>query len=241
MKMTVRGIPGRPVALFIHPALTDYSFFDPLVDALKGRYRIAMPTLDGHYKDAPAFSDAATQAERIEFHLKAEHIDHVEVMLACGIGAGVGLQLLARLPHGTIRRSVFDAAQLGKSATGEALYLRHIRKIAKASLANPSRARNHVDTRDERYARLVVETARIASQQTLKNVAHAAYAAQLPQIPAGAQGFMTFVWGTYDQAGEAGGRVLKAYPHADIHMVEKIVAYGYLLGDPDGFAAEFLA
>ena len=239
MKLTVKGVPGAPHALLIHPAMTDASYFDPLMDALCGKYRLAIPTLDGHYADAPDFTSAHDQAERLMFKLHAEHIDHINVMLCCGLGACVGLALLAAAP-GLVRLSVFDGAHLDDSALREREYLHRLRMVAKVGLRNPVKARRRVDTRDERYASLFVDVAKHASGATLVNVAHAACRAALPELPAHVQSFMTFTWGGYDETGSCHARVARAYPAASFVIKERHGTNGFLLGDPDGFARRFL-
>lgn len=242
MKFTVKGVPGLPIALLIHPALTDASFFDDTINALGGRYRVAVPTLDGHYDGSPDFLDAERSATELAHHLRAEGIDHVNLLFGCQLGAVVGLRLLADLPRGAIRRAVFDGAPLAHSEFGRGMYLRELRRIAKAAHEKaPGKARNLVDSRDEEYAHLVVQTVRGASDVTLQNVARACNdTADLPDLPEVTQGFTTFYWGSFDQTMKCATRVGRAYPRAHVVIKRGYPALGYLLKDPEAYAEEFL-
>lgn len=240
MKITVKGAPGLPIALLLHPAMQDASYFDSLIDALHGQYRVAIPTMDGHYPGSPDFSDASTEAGRVLFHLEGERIERLGLILACGLGAAIALELLSRRPALLRGNCVLDSAVLGSSHLGEANYLHDLRKVASIASTKPDRARNRVDSRDEPYARTFVDIARQASDATLVNLARASYRSSLPEIAPGIQGLMRFVWGSYDQAGEAHQRVMRAYPAARVEILKGWGANGYLRGDPEGYAKAYL-
>lgn len=246
MKLTVKGVPGQPVALCIHPALTGPAYFDGIIDALKGRYRVALPTLDGHYDNGPDFAGIARSADELAHHLRSEGIDHVEVLLGCQLGANVGLRLLATLPRGVVRRAVFDGATLESSGLGRTLYLRELRRIAKAArTGKPGAARKLVDSRDGEYVDLVVDQARSMSDASFCAIADACYgrsddAGELPALPEGMQGFVTFTWGSYDQSSKCATRISRAYPRARIDIKRGLPPYAYLLNNPDRYVEEFL-
>lgn len=242
MKLTVRGVPDRPVALLIHPALTGPAYFDGIAEALGGRYRLALPTLDGHYDHGPDFAGVARSADELAHHLRAEGIAHVELLLGVGLGANVGLRLLADLPRGSVRRAVFDGAALGTSGLRRAAQLRRMRKIAKAAREKkPGVARNLVDSRDEEYAALVVDQARAASDATLDAIATACNdTPELPPLPEALQGFVTFTWGSYDQNARYARRVGEAYPRALIVMKRGLPPHSNLLNNPEHYVEEFL-
>lgn len=246
MKLTVKGVPGQPIALFIHPALTGPAYFDGIIDALKGRYRVALPTLDGHYDNAPDFAGIGRSADELARHLRAEGIDHVEVLLGCQLGANVGLRLLGTLPRGMVRRAVFDGAALETSGLGRTLYLRELRRIAKAArTGKPGAARKLVDSRDDDYVDLVVDQARSASDATLCAIADACFggtddARGLPELPEAMQGFVTFTWGSYDQGSKCATRLSRTYPRAHIDIKRGLPPYSYLLDNSERYVEEYL-
>lgn len=242
MKLTVRGAADQPVALLIHPALTGPSYFDDIVEALGGRYRVVLPTLDGHYDHGPDFTSVERSADELSHHLRSEGIEHIHALLGVGVGANVGLELLAGLPRGAVRLSVFEGAPLGSSRLGRASYLRRLRHIARAAREKkPGAARNLVDSRDEEYAALVVDQARAASDATLVALAQAANGApDLPDLPEALQGFMTFVWGSYDQNARYARRVRETYPSARVVIKRGLPPHGYLLNNAECYVEEFL-
>lgn len=240
MRLKLVGAPGRPVALFVHPALQDASFFDPLVDALHGDFRVALPTLDGHYPGAPDFDDARTQASRLDFHLRAEHVGRVEVLLSCGVGVPVALWLMAGRPALVTGKAVLDGGTLSRG-TLRALSCRHgMERLASRARADPARARNLVDSRDAALVDAQVRVASKASRATVAALAEASFPALLPELAESLQVRTTFLWGAYDQNGSAHARVARAYPAAHVRVVPGWGALGLLRADPEGYARAYL-
>ena len=241
MKLTVKGVPGLPVALLIHPMLGDETFFDDVIDELKGRYRVAVPTLDGHYAGSPDFVSAAQEAEVLRRKLAAEGIDRVHVMLGCSLGACVALELLAQAPRGFARLAVFDSAPLMDSGLSRTICMHDLRGLRHAVEKRPEKARRRVDTRDAEYAYTITQTIRHVSDASMAGIADACCHATLPQIPESAQPFMTFTWGSFDPAMKSWKRVRRAYPRAQMVVKDRYAHCDYVMMHADDFVREFLA
>lgn len=240
MKLTVKGAPGAPVALLIHPMLADETFFDDVIDALHGRYRVAVPTLDGHYAGSPDFVSARQEAEVLLRKLSAEGVAHVRVMLGCSLGAAVALELLAQAPRGFAQVSVFDSPTLMDSALSRAICARDLCKLRKRLENKPEKARRLVDTRDAEYAYTVTQTLRTASPASVRAMTDAACHATLPQVPESVQPFMTFTWGSFDPSMKAWRRVQRAYPRANLVVKDRYAHCDYLMMHTEEFVGEFL-
>lgn len=240
MKFTVKGVPGQPVALLIHPVMADASFFDDLIDEMRGSYRVALPTLDGHYAGSPSFASARQEAEVLARKLQAEGVERVRVLLGCSLGAAVALELLAMMPRGFARLAVFDSPALIDSGLSRAIMAHDLRKIRKVAKEKPERARRLIDTRDDDYAFLIQHNAAAATDATVEGVCDACCHAALPQVPEAQQPFMTFVWGSFDPAMKCRARVTRAYPHANVVIKDRYAHCDYLMMHPEDFAREFM-
>lgn len=240
MKMKVVGSPDRPTALFVHPALQDAAFFDGLVESLHGAFRVALPTMDGHYRDGPDFDDARSQAGRLEFHLHAEHLEHVDLVLGCGLGAVVALMLLERRPGLLKGKAVLEGATLGRGALRAQGLARRMQKLASRARTDPAHARKLVDSRDARLVDNRVGVASFASRATVEALAAASFKGEMPKVPAAVEGRLTFLWGGYDQLGSAHARVARVYPRARVEVLRGWGAMGMLLADPEEYARAYL-
>lgn len=240
MKMKVVGSPDRPVALFVHPALQDAAFFNPLIAALHGTFRVALPTLDGHYPGAPDFDDARTQATRLAFHLHAEHIDHIDLVLGCGLGAVVALMLLSNKPALLKGKAVLEGATFNRGALRARALAKQMSKLASKARISSEKARRLVDSRDAQLVDNQVYVASFVSLTTIDALAATSYKGELPPVPASLEGRLTFLWGGYDQQGSAHSQVARAYPRARVEVLRGWGTMGLLRADPEGYARAYL-
>ncbi len=242
MKLAVKGAPGLPVVLLIHPELSDWTFFEGLCDELGVRYRVALPTLSGHYSGSAGFVSSAEDARTLRTLLRDSEVEQIRVLVGCGVGAQVGLEFVRDAAPGAVRRCVFSGAALTNGRIARAAKLHEMRSLAQAARKNPETASRRVDTHHEAYARCVAKVAARMDGATLAALADACCAyAELPPLNRARQGSTTFLWGSYDPACKAAERVRRAYPYAQVEVATGLEAYADLLGDPAGFARRHLA
>ena len=240
MLLTIKGIPGKPYALLIHPELADLRFFDPLLDQLDGRYRVVLPTLDGHHQDSPDFSDPLDQAVKIDQLLAAEGIRDLELVLGCGVGATIALRLLSLHGPHFARRIVLDSAHLSEWQLPERHMARRLAKISRLSATSPARLEKMLPDLPRQTRQVIANVARDASAATVRSLAHACFGECLPGMSAQQQSRVTFAWGRLDGAGSAHRRVARAYPYANIEVRGLYPSLAHLCRDPEGFARCYL-
>lgn len=241
MKLTVKGAPNLPVVLLVHPELSDWTFFDGLCAELGGRFRTALPTLSGHYAGSAGFVSAEDEARTLRALLRASGVQRLHALVGCGVGARVGLEFLRDAPLDAVRVCVFDGAALGDSKLARTVKLHEMRALVKAARKNPRAAARRVDTHDEAYAAGVGKVAAHIDGPSVEALADACCSyGELPPLNRARQGSTAFLWGSYDPACKAAGRVRRAYPHARVEVATGLEPYADLLGDPAGFARRWL-
>ncbi len=242
MKLTVKGIPNRPVVVLIHPELCDWRFFDRICEQLNGRYRVALPTLSGHYSNGPDFVSVAAEAKRLRYLLNNSGIDRIHTLLGCGIGGHIGLEFLKDAALDEVRFAVFDSPTLTNSHAGRSTKLHEFRSIAHAARRDPEKALRRVDTRDTEYAKLIVSVAARMSETSLIALADACFdCPSLPELSAARQHTTDFIWGSYDPQCKSAAEVRKAYPYAAVDVSPGNPAYTAMMYHTEEYVHRYLS
>lgn len=236
MKFKTIGNYEKPKVLLIHAMFAAAESFLPLVEYLKDKYYVIMPTLDGHSKDENGnFLSLKDEENQIIVYLKKNNIDDLEFILGTSLGAIIAFEVYSRNEI-NINRVFLDGAPLFKFPC----FLKKIAgkkfwKICCRIRQKPEKALEKLDKIFPGLGKLMVSVCVQMSEKSCKNLSEACFSFVMPELNEEQQKKIVFMYGTKETARLCMGR-LKRYKYTRILMKEGYNHCEYLLENPKEYA-----
>lgn len=236
MKFETIGNYEKPKILLVHAMFAAAESFLPLVEYLKDKYYVIMPTLDGHSKDEKGdFLSLKNEADQIIAYLKKNNIDDLEIILGTSLGAIIAFEVYSRNEI-NINKVFLDGAPLFKfSSFLQKIAEKKFWKICCMFRQKPEKTLEKIDKLFPGLGKLMLSVCTQMSEKSCKNLSRACFSFVMPELNEKQQKKIVFMYGTKEPARMCMGR-LKRYKYSHILMRKGYKHCGYLLENPKEYA-----
>ena len=112
MKISTYGNIENEKILLIHPMFSDSNFFEGIIEKLKDRYFLIVPTLSGHDRKSTYISLSQEEKEIDDF-LKNRNISKIKMLIGFSLGGNIAFDYFCKNSN-RIDKVVVDSAPLFK-------------------------------------------------------------------------------------------------------------------------------
>lgn len=253
MRIETMGDPGAPAMLFIPGMLCTAESVRLFARHMRTEGFFILPTLSGHYADAPDYGSKEQEAAQLISWLQERGIRRLALLQGSSMGAEVAMEVL-RQARGRIdvERCFFDGGPFfhfpwlfrrvmeGKFRQMAKILQYDTPEAAIAGLAKLPIIGGIIGRDGDKYLpmlRTMMTEKRTISAVTLRNITETCYNFRIPAFPEEVQRRMRFLYSDDEPAYMAARGVRKACPHAELHVVQGLGHCGWQSSRPEEYAA----
>jgi len=244
------GDKNAPAVLIIHGMFCNAASVMLWAEPLADRFYLMIPTMNGHYPNAPDYISKESEAKEILAYLEAEGITELSMLHGTSMGAEVAMEVRRqiRIP---VRKCIFDGGPFFHfPAPFRQIMLKKWRSMAKViSADDPEAAADKLlnsgmvkwlagkDT--EKYKKTFISMAdknRKFTETTLYNVNETCYTFDCPEMSTEAQKTFLFIYSDDEPAHMSKKKMMKHYPSADFRDMHKLGHCGFQMSKPEEYA-----
>lgn len=238
MQISTYGNIENEKVLLIHPMFTNSNFFEGIVEKLKDRYFLIVPTLSGHDKKSTYISLSQEEKEIDDF-LKNRNISKIKMIVGFSLGGNIAFDYFCKNSD-RIDKVVVDSAPLFKFPKFIKnhffkKYLKCLRKVR----SNKENAVEELNKCFHGMGESQKDIASIVTDESLKNLMESCYNISLSNLNEDQQRKITFVYGTKDIARMCIPRI-KKYTKSDFVILDGFNHCEYFMKQPEEYIKRFI-
>ncbi|MCM1043161.1 MAG: alpha/beta hydrolase [Corallococcus sp.] len=233
MRVYTYGNKFNDKIILLHPLMSDANFFKRIIEKLRDKYFLIVPTLSGHYEGSTFVS---TQDEELQLtqHLRRSGITHVKMIIGFSLGGNIALDYFCRNSD-KIDKLIVDSAPLFNL---QPLARRAFFKKYKSRVRYEQGKQQTLEEDNERAA-FFQTAAKYITDKSLQNLVKSCYKVRLPKASKDAQKRMTFIYGTKDKARGCLKR-LRLYREGTFYTLDDYKHCELFLTQPDAYIDKFI-
>lgn len=247
------GEKKNPAVLIIHGMFCSAKAVKLWAEPLKNDFYIIIPTLNGHYADAPDYISKQNEAAEILLYLKQHGITELALLHGTSMGAEVAFEV-CRQSTITIKKCFFDGGpffhfnplfrkfMLKKWRAMASVLNSDDPESAAEKLLNSSMIKWMSGNKPEKYRTTLfsmIDKNRKFTEATLHNVNETCYTFEFPEISEEMQKTFFFLYSDNEPAHMSKKNMLKHYPNAEFKDMHNLGHCGFQMSKPNEYA-EFI-
>lgn len=233
MKFNVFGNKDNPVVLLLHPLFYDWKIFEKIIDKMKKKYYLIVPTLDGHYNGS-IYKSKENEIKQISKYLEENNINFIKYLVGVSMGANIAFDFFCKNPN-KVEHVIMD----GISFFHVKKIFIHIYSFFYSIFVNwtkksPFQAEKFLNFKFKNHGKLMVNIICSMNLKSMIGFMDTCYNCSFPYLNVKNQNKLTFIFGTREIS-KLCIKNIKKYKFANIIKKRGYNHCGYIILNPDGY------